>query len=130
MSAVAPPRLRDVLLVEDDDDIRFLLRFWVESDERCGAVFEATDPQVAIELAVQHSVQSVVLDYMLTGGTALDCLAQIRASLPDARIIVYTANRRVAEEAGVLDCGADFLVEKMTVVVEDVASLVLAADSD
>lgn len=115
-----------VLLVEDDPDIRFLLRFWLEDDGRCEQVWDADSPAAAIELAQRHSIDAVLLDFMLTGGTAVDCLAQLRDALPDARIIVYTANLQVAQQAGVRDLGADLVVEKATVVVEDVVDLVLA----
>lgn len=114
-----------VLLVEDNDDIRFLLRFWLEDDERCAEVSEASTPAEAIELARQEALDVIVLDFMLTGGTAVDCLAELRAAQPRTRIIVYTANKAVAEAAGVEELGADLLVEKMDVVVEDVVDLVL-----
>ena len=114
-----------VLLVEDNDDIRFLLRFWLEDDERCREVVEATSPAGAIEIARERDIDVIVLDYMLTGGTAADCLPQLRASRPNAWIIVYTANRLVAETSGVRSLGADVVVEKVTVVVEDVIELVL-----
>lgn len=118
-------RKRRVLLVEDDDDIRFLLRFWLEDDSRCDAVAEATSPVEAIDIARRQGVDTILLDYMLTGGTALDCVRQLRSLQPGARIIVYTANRAVAEASGVRELGADFVVEKMSVVVESVVNLVL-----
>lgn len=115
-----------VLLVEDNDDIRFLLRFWLESDDRCGSICEATSPAEAIEQARTRPVDVMIVDYMLTGGTALDCLAELRRLRPQAWIVVYTANRAVAVQAGVLMIGADVLVEKMQVVVEDVVELALS----
>lgn len=116
---------RLVLLVEDNDDIRFLLRFWLEDDNRCRGVAEAASPGEAVELARASPYDAVVVDYMLRGGTALDCVPQIRSLLPKARIILYTANRAVAEASGVRELGADAIVEKMDVVVEDVVDLVL-----
>ena len=113
-----------ILLVEDNDDIRSLLRFWLEDDERCAQVAEATSPTEAISLARDGELDAVVLDYMLTGGTAADCLPDLRILLPNARIIVYTANRAAAIAAGVRDLGADLVVDK-NVVVEDVVGLVL-----
>ena len=124
-AATPTPGQLHVLLVEDNDDIRFLLRFWLEDDDRCGGVVEATSPAEAVEIAKQWDVDVIVVDYMLTDGTALDCLPQLRASRPDAWIIVYTANRFVAEASGVRSLGADMVVEKVNVVVEDVVELVL-----
>jgi CheY-like chemotaxis protein len=117
-----------VLLVEDNDDIRFLLRFWLESDDRCGSVWEAASPAEAIEQARSRQLDVMIVDYMLTGGTALDCLAELRRLRPQAWIVVYTANRAVAIQAGVLSMGADVLLEKVQVVVEDVVELALSPD--
>jgi DNA-binding response OmpR family regulator len=119
-------RRDQVLLVEDNDDIRFLLRFWLDEDERCGQVFEAATCADAVRLASTQAVDAMVVDFMLTGGTIDECLPALRAARPNARIVVYTANLQVARQAGVLAMGADVLVEKMSVVVEDVVDLVLA----
>jgi len=121
-------RTTSVLLVEDNDDIRFLLRFWFEGDSRCGPVWEATSPPEAIEQARTRQLDVMIVDYMLTGGTALDCLAELRRLHPHAWIVVFTANRAVAVEAGVLTMGADVLLEKLQVVVEDVVELALSPD--
>ena len=119
----------EVLLVEDNDDIRFLLRFWLDEDERCGQVWEAATCADAVHVASSQEVDAMVVDFMLEGGTIAECLPALRAARPDARIVVYTANMQVAREAGALALGADLLVEKMTVVVEDVVDLVLADQS-
>lgn len=119
-------RRDQVLLVEDNDDIRFLLRFWLDEDKRCGQVLEAATCADAVDLASTHEVDAMVVDFMLAGGTIDQCLPALRAAQPDARIVVYTANLQVAREAGVLALGADVLVEKVTVVVEDVVDLVLS----
>src|SRR4051812_9831312 len=118
--APARARARRVLLVEDDDDIRFLLRFWLEDDERCGQVSESATCAEAVQMATAQPVDAIVVDFMLSGGTIADCLPALRAAQPAARIVVYTANLQVAREARVLDLGADLLVEKLSVVVEDV----------
>ena len=115
-----------VLLVEDDDDIRFLLRFWLDDDARCAQVWETDGCAGAVTAVSDQPVDAILIDFMLNGGTADVCLPQLRSACPDARIVVYTANVRVARQAGVLDLGADMLVEKMAVVVEDVVDLVLA----
>jgi DNA-binding NarL/FixJ family response regulator len=71
-------------------------------------------------------VDVVILDYLLANGTAVDCLPALRRHRPEARIIVYTAHVGVARGARVLQLGADHLVPKMSVVVEDVVGIVFA----
>jgi CheY-like chemotaxis protein len=117
---------RRVLVVEDNEDIRLLLNLWLRDDPRCLSVTEADS--VGTALAVTRgttSYDAVVCDFMLGDGTAADCLRQLRKAWPQARIVVYTASMRVAREAGVLEMGADLVVEKVSVVVEDVVELVL-----
>jgi DNA-binding response OmpR family regulator len=117
-----------VLVVEDSEDIRFLLSLWLSDDPRCTGVAEATSVAEALTAAQGDDVDAVVLDFMLGDGSAADCLPQMRAAWPDARIVVYTASVRIAQEAGLMDMGADDIVEKLTVVVEDVVELVLGTD--
>jgi DNA-binding response OmpR family regulator len=117
-----------VLVVEDEEDIAFLLRFWLEDDERCGTVHHAMTCEGAVALARRERPDTVLLDFMLIGGTAADCLPDLRATLPDSRIIVYTANVQAAHQAHVLALGANLVVEKMSVVVDDVVNLVLDGD--
>ena len=115
-----------VLVVEDNEDIRLLLNLWLKDDVRCLSVTEADS--VAMALAATQTTtayDAVVCDFMLGDGTAADCLRQLRAAWPAARIVVYTASMGVAREAGVLEMGADLVVEKVSVVVEDVIELVL-----
>ena len=38
------PTTRNVLIVEDDDDIRLIVHSWLSADTRCGMIWEATDP--------------------------------------------------------------------------------------
>ena len=119
---------RRVLVVEDNDDIRLLLNLWLADDPRCASVSEATSVAEARAAAGTGEFDAVVLDFMLGDGRATDCLPQLRAAWPSARIVVYTASMRVAREAGVLDLGADQVVEKVTVVVQDVVDVVLGHD--
>ena len=116
---------RRVLVVEDNDDIRLLLNLWLVDDPRCKSVTEACSVAAALDAASTGEYDAVVLDFMLGDGSAVDCLPQLRAAWPEARIVVYTANLRVAKEAGILGLGADLVVEKVSVVVEDVVELVL-----
>ena len=117
---------RRVLVVEDNEDIRLLLNLWLSDDPRCLSVSEADSVDAALAATRRGTAyDAVVLDFMLGDGTASDCLRQVRQAWPDARVVVYTASMRSAREAGVLEMGADLVVEKLAVVVEDVVELVL-----
>ena len=118
------PTTRNVLIVEDDDDIRRIIQSWLADDPRSGMIWEACDPLTASALAQFLPVDIVILDYLLAAGTAADCLPELRHHRPESRIIVYTASMAVADDAHVLELGADHVVPMITVVVEDVVSIV------
>ena len=115
----------NVLLVEDDPDIRALLRFCLEDDARCAKVVEATSPQEAVQAAAAEPFEVMLLDYMLTGGTASDCLPRLRTLHPNAWIVVYTANRAAAAADDVVRQGANRLIEKVGVTVDELVATAL-----
>jgi DNA-binding response OmpR family regulator len=126
MTGVDTVTSRRVLVVEDNEDIRLLLNLWLADDPRCVSVSEAESVDAALAATRSATTyDAVVLDFMLGDGTAVDCLRQLRTAWPAAHIVVYTASMRIAREAGVLEMGADLVVEKVSVVVEDVIELVL-----
>lgn len=118
----------NVLLVEDDADIRGLLRFCLDDGERCGAVTEVGSPQDAVRAAAAGSFQLMLVDFMLAGGTAADCLPRLRRLQPRSWIVIYTANCAAAEAFGVINAGADLLVEKMSLGIDSLVALALTRE--
>lgn len=80
-----------VLVVDDDPDMRMLLRLQVEADERLELVGLVEDGEKAVGLAKKHGPDVVVLDLMMPvlGGEA--ALPKIREAAPGAKVILYTA---------------------------------------
>lgn len=80
-----------VLVVDDDPDMRMLLRLQVEADERLELVGLVEDGEQAVGLAKKHGPDVVVLDLMMPvlGGEA--ALPKIREAAPGAKVILYTA---------------------------------------
>ena len=84
-----------VLIVDDDPDMRMLLRLQVEADERLELVGLVDDGEQAVATAKAHAPDVVVLDLMMPvlGGEA--ALPKLREAAPNAKVILYTA--RLAE---------------------------------
>jgi CheY-like chemotaxis protein len=108
-----------VLVVDDEDDIRVLVRSLLE---RSGmhVVDEADDGIEALISVAQLDPPPVptviVLDQSMPGMTGLEVAARVLAKLPDQRIVLFSAFlsrdvRDQAEELGVRACVAktDFL---------------------
>lgn len=84
-----------VLVVDDDPDMRMLLRLQVEADERLELVGVVADGEEALTAAGENAPDVVVLDLMMPvlGGEA--ALPRLRQVAPGAKVILYTA--RLAE---------------------------------
>lgn len=116
-----------MLVVDDEPDIVGLLALWLGDDARCAAVDTAADLDQALERARERRPQAVVLDFAVGSRKASEILPTLRASCPAAVIAIYTANRREALAAGVVDAGADIVIEKASTPVDAVVEQVLTA---
>jgi two-component system, NarL family, nitrate/nitrite response regulator NarL len=114
-----------VLVVDDEPDLRQLLRWLLELDDRCSGIAEAEDGPAAVREAQRLEPNAVILDFMLGDETAADMLPSLRAACPSARIVVYTAAPERAEAAGVIKAGADAVAAKAGVNIDDVIDMAL-----
>jgi CheY-like chemotaxis protein len=99
--------LLDVLLVEDDDDIRELTRTLLELDGRFAVVGQATNGAQAIVVARRLQPDAVLLDLLLPVMRGAAALPTIRAVAPRAAIVTFSAlafeDPRVQEVSRVAD---------------------------
>lgn len=116
---------RRVLVVDDEPDILDLLTMLFEDDDRCAAVKAVGELDEAVAEAVALSADSIVLDLMFGHRTSVEILPSLRQARPDAHIVVFTSSRRAAMAAGVLDLGANVVVQKVSVSFEALTDLVL-----
>ena len=78
----------NVLVVDDEDDIRLMLRKVLEAEGH--TVAEAPDAERAIEQLERAPRDVVLLDIRLPGMSGLDALAQIRDRTPEPAVIMIT----------------------------------------
>ena len=116
---------RRVLVVDDEPDILDLLTMMFEDDDRCAAVAGVGELDEVLTSAELLDADSIVLDLMFGHRTCVDILPALRLARPDAHIVVFTSSRRAAMDAGVLDLGADVVVQKVSVSFEALTDLVL-----
>ena len=83
-------RLR-VLLIEDDDDIRALLRARLELDGRFTVVAEAWNGAHGVGQAKVHRPDVVVLDVIMPVLDGVKTLPLIRRLVPDAVVVTFSA---------------------------------------
>lgn len=109
---VAPQIPRRVLVVDDEHDVLDLLRVWLSDDERCGAVETVTSGDAALLALAENCADTIVCDFQLGGTTSADYLPGFRSACPQARILLHTGSPDLALAAGVIERGADLVLEK------------------
>lgn len=100
-----PQSLPKILLVEDFDDTRLMMKMWLE--KRGYRVIEAGTGEEAITLAQREAPDLIIMDVMMPGMNGLDATQQIRQyqalrRTPIVAVSAYGADeyRRLAIQAG------------------------------
>ncbi len=103
---------RKVLVIEDERDIRELVRLCLEAEGF--QVLEAGDGEFGLSLVRRERPALVVLDLMLPGLGGLEVCRRIRADAATARlpVVVLTARSAEADKVVGLEMGADDYVTK------------------
>ncbi|KOU52509.1 LuxR family transcriptional regulator [Streptomyces sp. WM6378] len=86
---VTGPRIR-VVIADDEPLIRAGIRMILTSDAAIDVVAEATNGREAVELARSHAVDVVLLDIQMPEMDGLSALAELRRTVPAARVIILT----------------------------------------
>ena len=103
---------KKILVVEDEKDVRDLVRYNLEQDGF--AVLEAEDGELALALVRRERPALVILDIMLPGMSGLDICRVIRHDEEVARVPVLMLTAKAAEVDKIvgLEVGADDYVTK------------------
>lgn len=113
---IEPGRVRSraprVLIVDDTEDARSLLRIKLTNQGGYTVVGEAADGIDAVRLARLLQPELVILDMAMPGMDGLEALPLIRQAAPGTRIIVHTVFHPEALEDQALAAGADRYIVK------------------
>jgi DNA-binding NarL/FixJ family response regulator len=99
-----------VLIVDDEDDMRALVRATIEiANEGLTVAGEASDGETAVSLVRDEQPEVVVLDHRMPGASGLDTAKLILAEHPDQAIVLFSSylDRDVqlkAERLGIRVC--------------------------
>lgn len=89
-----------VAIVDDEADIRMLIRAALRRDPRIGVQGEATSADEAVELAKVLQPAVVILDHDLDGNvTGLEAAPGIKAASPASKVLLFTAYDMAADAA-------------------------------
>ncbi len=127
-----PQSLPKILLVEDFDDTRLMMKMWLE--KRGYLVIEAETGEQAITLAQREEPDLIIMDVMMPGMNGLDATQRIRQyqalrRTPIVAVSAYGADeyRRLAIQAGCNEYVSTPF--EPTALAELITSLLAAGDS-
>lgn len=120
------PRVR-VVVVDDVEDMRTLLRLEFDTDGRFEVVGEGEDGHQAIELAQALEPDLMVLDRQMPRLGGVEAIPEIRRRSPRTAVVLYTAAADAGTHQAALAAGALEVLEKVggTSFVDSLASAVL-----
>ena len=100
-----------VLLIDDDADVREILRGFLEVAEH--SVVEAENGTIGNDLLENNSFDIVITDIIMHGGEGLSTIMRAKRLKPEMKVIAISG---VASKKDVLeyaqDAGADMVLEK------------------
>ncbi|MBV8161629.1 MAG: response regulator [Acidimicrobiia bacterium] len=99
---------RVVLVVDDDDLVRRVVRAVLEADDY--QVLEAPNGQLALQMIAERKPTLVILDVMMPGIDGVDVCRQM--SHDDARVLMLTARDDIETEDASRAAGADDFLGK------------------
>jgi CheY-like chemotaxis protein len=101
-----------VVVVDDVEDVRALLRMEFALDGRFTVVGEGADGAEAIELARTLQPDLIVLDCNMPRVSGLEAIGPIREVAPSSAVVLYTASADVTTHHAALAAGALDVLEK------------------
>jgi PAS domain S-box-containing protein len=108
----APRRAARVLVVDDAEDIRTLLRLKLMRASGVEVVGEAGDGLEAVALASALEPDVVLLDMAMPRMDGLEALPLIREAVPNVRVVVLSGFNEDTMERRAMEAGADRYVVK------------------
>jgi two-component system nitrate/nitrite response regulator NarL len=89
-----------LVVVEDDADIRFLIKLMLRADGRLEVMGEAATADEAIALARTEQPGLIILDHYIEGTVmGLDAVPALKEAAPAARILLFSSHDLSAEVA-------------------------------
>lgn len=79
-----------VLIADDTEDIRTLIRMHLERDGRFHVLAEAADGSSAVELVRRHKPNIATFDLHMPGMGGLEAVREARVASPETAIVVVT----------------------------------------
>ena len=87
----SPPQVKSLVLVDDSEDLRLLLRMAMERDGEFRVVGEAANGEAGLAAAIQCHPDVLLLDIAMPVMDGLQALPLIREACPDTIVVMLSA---------------------------------------
>lgn len=100
------------LIVDDDPDLRMLVRMTLAADPRLEVIAEAATATDAIEMVMLDKPELIILDHLIDGRyTGLEAAPLLKAASPNSKIILFTGFDHLRNEVGDVNAADAFLLK-------------------
>jgi CheY-like chemotaxis protein len=103
---------RSIIVVDDVDEMRLMVRIALSSGERWRVVAEAANGMEAIEAAEREQPDVVLLDLEMPWMSGAECLPQIRRVSPNTAVVIWTVEPAGPRAKSAIDLGAVAVLDK------------------
>jgi DNA-binding NarL/FixJ family response regulator len=107
-----------VLIVDDNNEYRKLLRRILEEQQDLILVGEAPDGEEGVRLAQQLKPEVILMDIDMPGINGLQATRRIKENLADTTVLLLSALDSEAYRERAVECGADTYLPKTTSIFE------------
>lgn len=107
-----PAKPLSVLIVDDNDIMRTLLRAILRNDERFDVIGEARNGLSAVDMTRRLKPQVVCLDVVMPEMDGLEALREIKREFPDTRVVMITGTPSPANVQEAMNLGANGFIIK------------------
>ena len=101
------------VIVDDEPDVRDLLKLRLERNGRFDVVAIGGDGPEAIELCAEHKPDVIVLDALMPSGNGTDVVRDILSVAPSTMVVIYTGDSGTATRDAAERVGAHAVIGKL-----------------
>ena len=103
---------RAILVADDNATVRKMLRRMFEEEADYDICAEATNGREAIDLALLHKPDLIILDLSMPVMNGLEAARELKRLLPRVPIILFTQHAEISNRLGITNLNVDRIVSK------------------
>jgi DNA-binding NarL/FixJ family response regulator len=103
---------RSIIVVDDVEEMRLMVRIALANDERWNVVAEAANGMDAIDAAEREQPDVVLLDLEMPWMSGAECMPRIQVVAPHTRVVIWTVEPEGPRARSAMELGAVAVLDK------------------